>query len=245
MKSQTITVQSGAGAYTVLCAPGLLNESAAEKIGALGEFTGVYLLTSPRVARHWRAPVGKCLRGINLRATILFDDNEAAKNLTTVERITRQLVRAGADRRALLIAVGGGVVGDVSGFAAASYLRGVALVHVPTTLVAQVDSAIGGKTGVNLPEGKNLVGAFYSPRLVLADSLTLATLPEREYRSGLYEIVKYGVIMNVPLFNYLEANLEKVIARESKALAYVILPASATKPTWWGAMSVNPGCAKS
>jgi 3-dehydroquinate synthase len=221
MKSQGISVRSAAGAYTVLCAPGLMKQ-AAGKIGALGEFTGVYLLTSPRVARHLRVPIEKYLRDVSLRATILFNDREEAKNLDTVERISRHLVRAGADRRALLIAVGGGVVGDVSGFVAASYLRGVALVHVPTTLVAQVDSAIGGKTGVNLPEGKNLVGAFYSPRLVLADPSTLATLPNREYRSGLYEVVKYGVITNVPLFNYLEQNLEKVIARDAAALAYVI-----------------------
>src|ERR1700722_16241887 len=222
MKSQAITVQSGAGAYTVLCAPGLLNESASAKIGALGEFTGVFLLMSPRVARHWRARVGKCLRRSNLRAPLLFDDSEAAKNLATVERISRQLVRAGADRRALLIAVGGGVVGDVSGFVAASYLRGVALVHVPTTLVAQVDSAIGGKTGVNLPEGKNLVGAFHAPRLVVIDTDLLKTLPARQFRSGIAEIIKYGVIADPQLFAYLEQNMEKLLRKDRDALDYLI-----------------------
>jgi 3-dehydroquinate synthase len=221
MTMRSISVRSAAGSYTVLCAPGLLKHAAA-KIAALDPFTGVYLLTSPRVARHWGVALKQYLRGTDLRATISFDDREAVKNLDTVERITRQLVRAGADRRCLLVAVGGGVVGDVSGFVAASYLRGVALVHVPTTLVAQVDSAIGGKTGVNLPEGKNLVGAFYSPRLVLADPNTLATLPNREYRSGIYEVVKYGVIANVPLFRYLETHMEQVVARDAAALAYVI-----------------------
>ena len=145
-------------------------------------------------AKHWPR---------NFRAArrpILFDDSEAAKRLSTVEAIARALVRAGADRHSVLVAVGGGVVGDVAGFAAATYLRGVRLVHIPTTLVAQVDSSIGGKTGVNLPEGKNLVGAFYPPKLVIADPNLLRTLPHREFRSGLYEVVKYGVIADARAF---------------------------------------------
>src|SRR5207302_4365806 len=135
-------------------------------IAKIGKFSSVHVVTSRKV---WSA-VGKIVsrglggaRGVRLHT---FDDGEMAKNLKSVEGIARSLVKAGADRNALVIAVGGGVVGDVAGFAAASYLRGVALVHVPTTLVAQTDSAIGGKTGVNLPEGKNLVGAFYPPRMV-------------------------------------------------------------------------------
>jgi 3-dehydroquinate synthase len=132
------------------------------------------------------------------------------------------LVRAGADRRALLVAVGGGVVGDVAGFVAASYSRGIGLVHIPTTLVAQVDSAIGGKTGVNLPEGKNLVGAFYPPKLVIGDPDLLRTLPPREFRSGIYEIIKYGVIGDAKLFRFLEANMEKLLRRDPGALDFVI-----------------------
>src|SRR5207302_9049810 len=120
-----------------------------------------------------------------------FDDAEAAKNLRSVEEITRSLCRAGADRKSLVVAVGGGVVGDVAGFAAASFLRGVKLVHVPTTLVSQVDSSIGGKTGVNLPEGKNLVGAFYPPALVLTDPELLRTLSDPEFRGGLAEVLKH------------------------------------------------------
>jgi 3-dehydroquinate synthase len=152
----------------------------------------------------------------------VFNDAEAEKNLRSVESIARSLVRAGADRATAVIAVGGGVVGDVAGFAAASYLRGVAVVQVPTTLVAQTDSAIGGKTGVNLPEGKNLVGAFYPARLVVVDTSALATLPEREFRGGLAEVIKYGVIADAKLFAFLEKNFEKLLARDARALEYVI-----------------------
>jgi 3-dehydroquinate synthase len=151
-----------------------------------------------------------------------MNDAESAKNLRTVELLARDLVRSGADRKSLLIAVGGGVVGDVAGFVAASYLRGVALVHVPTTIVAQVDSSIGGKTGVNLPEGKNLVGAFYPPKLVLSDPEVLRTLPDREFRGGLAEIIKHAVIADAGMFAYLEKNMEKVEGRDRAALEYLI-----------------------
>jgi len=164
-------------------------------------------------------------RGLSRRAKPhihLMDDGESAKNLNTVEKVSRSLVKAGADRQSLLIAVGGGVTGDVAGFVAASYLRGVALVQIPTTVVAQVDSSIGGKTGVNLPEGKNLVGAFYPPRLVLVDPEALQTLPEREFRGGLAEVIKYGVIADAKLFAFLEANMEAILKRHAAALAHII-----------------------
>jgi 3-dehydroquinate synthase len=122
----------------------------------------------------------------------------------------------------LLVAVGGGVVGDVAGFAAASYLRGVRVVHVPTTLVAQVDSAIGGKTGVDLPEGKNLIGAFHQPQMVIADPLTLRTLPSRQFRSGFYEVIKYGVIGDAELFAFLERKLPDLLRMDMRALEWVI-----------------------
>jgi 3-dehydroquinate synthase len=165
------------------------------------------------------------MRGFPFRggpSAILFDDRESSKNMRTVEQICRRLVRAGADRQALLIAVGGGVVGDVAGYVAASFLRGVNLVHVPTTLVAQVDSAIGGKTGVNLPEGKNLVGAFFPPRMVLSDSDALRTLPNREYRSGIYEVIKYAIIGDPQLFRFLQTNMIQLLRRQPSALDYVI-----------------------
>jgi 3-dehydroquinate synthase len=220
-RAQAIRVRAAAGEYFVHCRRGLLR-FASREIARLGKFSSVHILSSYRV---WRA-VGKKVRlGLSLRAEVrvhLFDDAEAAKTLKTVEDIARKLVRAGADRRSLVIAVGGGVVGDVAGFVAASYLRGVALVQVPTTVVAQVDSAIGGKTGVNLPEGKNLIGAFYPPNLVLVDPQVLSTLPAREFRSGLAEVIKYGVIADARLFAFLEQNMARILARDHRALEHVI-----------------------
>ena len=190
-------------------------------LSARSASTGIFILSSPRVWRHLGRRILAGLRPHRARV-LLFDDCEQKKTLRTVEALARRLVRAGADRRSLLLAVGGGVVGDVAGFVAATYLRGVALVHVPTTLVAQVDSAIGGKTGVNLPEGKNLVGAFYQPRLVAVDPAVLGTLPARQYRSGLYEVIKYGVICDPPLFGYLENHLDALLRRDPATLDYVI-----------------------
>lgn len=191
-------------------------------LAGLGETTGTFVLSSPRVWRYWGRAVSANIPGRTTRRPILFDDSETAKRLSTVEGIARELVRAGADRHATLVAVGGGVVGDVAGFAAASYLRGVRIVHIPTTLVAQVDSSVGGKTGVNLPEGKNLVGAFYAPKLVIVDPELLSTLPHRQFRSGVYEVVKYGAIADAQLFKFLEGHMREVLRRDSKALEYVI-----------------------
>jgi 3-dehydroquinate synthase len=224
----TIKVKSSAGAYSVICAPGALAR-AAKSIAGLGETTGVYLVSSPKVWRHWGRAVARAIPAKNARRPILFDDAEAKKRLSTVEGIARELVRAGADRRATMVAIGGGVVGDVAGFAAATYLRGVRLVHIPTTVVAQVDSAVGGKTAVDLPEGKNLVGAFYPPKLVIVDPAFLRTLPHREFRSGLYEVVKYGVIADPKLFAFLEKRMDSVLRRDPAALDYIISRSIAIK----------------
>src|SRR6202521_1605749 len=220
-QTKAIAVRAATGKYSVVCGRGAMAQAQRE-IARLVKFSGVHIVSSPLV---WHALEKKIRRGIPARLAPhvhLFDDAESEKNLQSVEGLAQSLVSAGADRHALIVAVGGGVVGDVGGFVAASYLRGVSLVQVPTTLVAQVDSALGGKTGVNLPEGKNLVGAFYPPRLVLADPDTLSTLPLREYRSGLYEVIKYGVIGDTRLFQFLERNIERVIRRDAPALNYVI-----------------------
>jgi 3-dehydroquinate synthase len=224
----TITVKSSAGSYAVVCSPGALAHSA-KLIQGLGASTGTYLLSSPRVWRHWGRAVAKAIPAKHARKPILFDDAESAKRLSTVEGIARHLARAGADRRATIVAVGGGVVGDVAGFAAATYLRGVRLVHIPTTVVAQVDSSIGGKTAVDLPEGKNLVGAFYAPKLVVVDPAFLSTLPHREFRSGLYEVIKYGAIADRELFAFLEQHMDTLLRRDPAALDYVIARSIGTK----------------
>lgn len=216
-----IRVQSAAGDYSVLCERGLLRHAAAY-IAQLGKFSSLHVIACPTV---WKFLRPSLQRGLPPRANPrlhLMDDGESAKNLSTVEKVARSLVKAGADRRSLLIAVGGGVTGDVAGFVAASYLRGVALVQIPTTVVAQVDSSIGGKTGVNLPEGKNLLGAFYPPRLVLVDPDVLKTLPEREFRGGLAEVIKYGVIADAKLFAFLEQNIAAILKRDAAALAHII-----------------------
>ena len=224
----TTKVRSSGGSYAVICAPGALAR-AASLTSRGGDSTSTFVLSSPTVWRHCGRAVAAKIPGRAGRRPILFDDREASKNLETVEAIARQLVRAGADRQATVVAVGGGVVGDVAGFAAATYLRGVRLVHIPTTLVAQVDSAVGGKTGVNLPEGKNLVGAFYPPKLVIADPALLATLPHREYRSGLYEVIKYGAIADREMFAFLERRMPSLLRRDPAALGWVISRSIAIK----------------
>ncbi|MGC1106415.1 MAG: 3-dehydroquinate synthase [Candidatus Acidiferrales bacterium] len=206
--------------YAVVCERGLLRRirQIVEKLRDGGE---VFLLSSPRVWKFWGKGVARALR-LPQERVVLFDDREIAKRVHTVEGICRKLARARADRNTLLVATGGGIVGDVAGFAAASYLRGVRLVHVPTTLVSQVDSAIGGKTGVDLPEGKNLVGAFHQPEVVIADPITLRTLPARQFRSGLYEVIKYGVIGDTELFNFLEREIAKLLRMDMRSLEWVI-----------------------
>ena len=221
MKIKRISVKSSAGPYSVVAGTGVIGRTAQE-ISALGHFSSVHVVSSPKVWRALRKSVQRYLRLPSRNAIHLFNDAEAAKNLRSVEQIARSLCRAGADRQSLLIAVGGGVVGDVAGFAAACYLRGVKLVHIPTTLVAQVDSSIGGKTGVNLPEGKNLVGSFYPPRLVLTDPGLLRTLPDREFRCGLAEVIKHAIIADARMFALLEKNMEKILWRDRQFLNVLI-----------------------
>lgn len=154
--------------------------------------------------------------------TIVIPPGERAKTLRSVSRILDELAGARFERGSVLLALGGGVIGDLTGFAAAIYMRGMSFIQVPTTLVAQVDSSVGGKTGVNHPVGKNLIGAFYQPRLVLIDPRTLETLPKRQWRAGLAEIVKYGMIADEAFFQYLEAHLDAVLRMEDEAVIHMV-----------------------
>jgi 3-dehydroquinate synthase len=169
----------------------------------------------------WRLH-GERFQSITAEDPILLPDGERYKQLATVVRIYDALIRAQADRGSAIVAIGGGVLGDIAGFAAATYLRGIPYVQVPTTLLAQVDSAIGGKVGVNHPMGKNLIGAFHQPSAVLVDPMLLVTLPRREFRAGLYEVVKYGLIASRPLFDRVSTELDSLFARDASALVPTI-----------------------
>ena len=214
-----ITVSSGSGSYAVSVGDGLTGRLDA-LLDAAGATTRVFVISSPLVWRLHGRTVTDVLPKAEL---ILIPDGERFKTLQTVTRIYESLIRAEADRTATILAFGGGVIGDVVGFAAATFLRGVALVHVPTTLLAQVDSSIGGKVGVNHALGKNLIGAFHPPRAVVVDPQWLETLPRREFRAGLYEIVKYGVIASPDLFDRVRRETAAVFERDPAVLVPIIV----------------------
>ena len=178
-----------------------------------------FVISSPPIWRLHGPTIAKALGGAD---PLLMPDGERAKTLQTVSRLYEALIQEGADRGSTIVAVGGGVVGDVVGFVAATFLRGVSLAHVPTTLLAQVDSAVGGKVGVNHALGKNLIGAFHQPIIVVADPQLLRTLPRREFRAGLYEVVKYGVIASRDLFTRVEQGLTAIFNHELSILVPVI-----------------------
>lgn len=184
----------------------------------------LFLVSSETILRLW----GDCLSDSFARAgrtlvVLTMPDGETAKRLSTAEKLAVKMVAAGADRRSVVLALGGGVVGDVGGFLASIFMRGIPVVQVPTTLVAQVDSAIGGKTGVNLTAGKNLIGTFHQPSAVLSDPDVLTTLPEREYRSGLFEAMKYGVIRNPAIFDLMETHRDAILRRDGELLERLIV----------------------
>ena len=200
-----------------------LDAGALDRVGALLDGLRVparrFVASSPLV---WRLHGQRLARAIASAEPILVPDGERYKQLPTVMRIYDALVRANADRASTLVTFGGGVIGDMAGFAAATYLRGIALVHVPTTLLAQVDSAIGGKVGVNHPLGKNLIGSFYQPHAVVIDPSVLGTLPRREFRAGLYEVIKYGMTSSPGLFDRVARDRTALFAREPQALVPII-----------------------
>lgn len=182
----------------------------------------VLLITNGTVRNLYGATAEKSLREAGFQVTVAeIEDGEQYKTLATAERLYDQAFAAGLDRKSSMVALGGGVIGDAAGFVAATYLRGIPYIQVPTTLLAQVDSSVGGKVAVNHPQGKNIIGSFYQPACVLADVDLLKTLPLRELQSGLAEVIKYGIIYNEEFFTWLEENIEKLLAGESAALTYV------------------------
>jgi 3-dehydroquinate synthase len=215
---QHIKVALGERSYDIELGAGILG-----KVGALCREVGLSgtaaVVSNTTVAPLYYEAVRASLEAAGYTVFLAsLPDGEAYKNSATLNQIYDALVDASVDRGSFILALGGGVIGDMAGFAAASYLRGIPFVQLPTTLLSQVDSSVGGKTGINHPRGKNLIGAFYQPKAVLIDVTTLDTLPEREYRSGLGEIVKYGAVLDGDFFRFLEEHVPALLARDKDAL---------------------------
>ncbi|MDX1515489.1 MAG: 3-dehydroquinate synthase [Woeseiaceae bacterium] len=217
--STTLTVELGERSYPIVIGHGLLGGDFSLADHVHGD--DCLIVSNETVAPLYLDATKSGLAGKQV-ATIALPDGEAYKTVATVETVYDALVDMRANRDTTLIALGGGVIGDITGFAAASYMRGVAFVQLPTTLLAQVDSSVGGKTGVNHPRGKNLIGAFHQPRIVVIDTATLDTLPDRELKAGLAEVIKHGAIADVEFFGWLEQNVDALLQRDAAALAHAI-----------------------
>jgi 3-dehydroquinate synthase len=216
---QTLHVDVGHSRYPIAIGSGLLIDRDWMNTHVPGR--DLLIVTNSTVARLYLATLRDSLAGRRI-ADCILPDGEQHKTLQTAAQVIDALVAEKMNRDATVLALGGGVVGDIAGFAAACYQRGIGYVQIPTTLLAQVDSSVGGKTGVNHSGGKNLIGAFYQPLAVIADTDTLGTLPDRELRAGLAEIIKYGCVWDASLFDWLDRNISALLAREPAALAYVI-----------------------
>ena len=219
-----LNVALGARSYPILIGAGLLEEAEAiATLRALLPTSRVVIVSNTTVAPLYLAPLTEALRKVDAGVTpIILPDGEAYKTWESLNQIFDALLAARCDRGTTLIALGGGVIGDVAGFAAASYQRGIPFIQIPTTLLSQVDSSVGGKTGINHPRGKNMIGAFWQPKLVLADTATLKTLADREFSAGMAEVIKYGLIRDLPFLEWLELNIDGLMARDSALLAHAI-----------------------
>ena len=219
---QTLTVALGERSYPIHVGAGLLRRSG-EFLAAISSRRAV-IVTNPTVAKLHLEEVRRALSGAAIDHDIVtVPDGEQHKDWQTLFDVYTRLLELGIERSSTLIALGGGVIGDLAGFAAATYQRGIPLVQMPTTLLAQVDSSVGGKTAVNHPLGKNMIGAFYQPQAVISDTSTLDTLPDREYLAGIAEVVKCGAVRDLALFEWLETNLERLVARESDAVTHAVI----------------------
>jgi 3-dehydroquinate synthase len=218
---QTLRVELGERAYSIHIGERLLSDAAL--IAPHLAQPRVAIITNTTVAALYLDQLSQALRTAGVEViSVVLEDGERHKDWATLNLIYDALLAQRCDRKTTLIALGGGVIGDLAGFAAATYMRGVPLIQVPTTLLAQVDSSIGGKTGINHPLGKNMIGAFYQPRLVLADTTVLASLPPRELSAGLAEVIKHGLVRDREFVVWLEQNVEKLLACEPRALAHAV-----------------------
>lgn len=221
-QSYRIPVELGADSYDIHIGCGLLthlDQLLGEKFGG----ARVMVVTNPTVYSFWGDILEEGLKKLTDKYSFaVVPDGEKYKSLGSAKQLYDKAVAGGLDRKSLIIAFGGGVIGDLAGFAASTYMRGVPFVQIPTTLLAQVDSSVGGKVAVNHPKGKNLIGSFYQPKLVIADTTTLLTLPRRELSNGLAEVIKYGMILDPGFFSYLEQNMQKILAFDLEAIAGII-----------------------
>ncbi len=218
----SLRVELGPRSYDIAIGQGILGEAAAF-FQHRARLSHAVVITDANVETPHGLAVAEALaeNGISVDLVVV-EPGEPSKSVGTAVALWEKMLELGADRKTAIVAVGGGVIGDLAGFVAATYARGITFFQVPTSLLAQVDSSVGGKVGINLPEAKNMVGAFLQPRGVLIDTETLGTLPEREYRSGLAEVVKYGVILDADFFAYLEQHAERLLGRDAGVLAPVI-----------------------
>lgn len=218
---QTLTVGLAERSYPIHIGASLLGR--AELLQPHLQSGKAAVISNTTVAPLYLEALRKTLQALSVEIVpVILPDGESYKNAETMGQIYDALLKNRCERNTPLIALGGGVIGDMTGFAAATYLRGVPFIQIPTTLLAQVDSSVGGKTGINHPLGKNMIGAFYQPRLVLADISTLDTLPDNELSAGIAEVIKYGLIRDQAFFEWLEQNMEKILARDPDALEYAI-----------------------
>ncbi len=232
---ETVRVELGSRSYDIFIGQGLLG-SLGERINRAGLQGRAGILTNEIVGPIYGKQAGESMRAAGYEVSMFsLPDGEKFKTIESMARIYDWLLAEGFDRKSFLVALGGGVIGDITGFAAATFMRGIDFIQVPTTLLAQVDSSVGGKTGVNRPLGKNMVGAFHQPRLVLADVDVLNTLPKAEFVSGLAEVVKYGVIRDAEFFEWLEEHAEAVLTMQPEALAHLIKTSCAIKAEVVGA----------
>ncbi|MCE5322633.1 3-dehydroquinate synthase [bacterium] len=217
-----ISVNLNERSYVITIGAGILAR-VGEVVSSVCAPTSAAVISNPTVAGHYAAEVVASLEHAGIRThTIILPTGERFKTLHSVSRIYDGLLDMKMDRRGVVVALGGGVIGDIAGFAAATYMRGIDFVQVPTTLLAQVDASVGGKTGVDLPRGKNLVGAFHQPRAVVMDIETLRTLPMRELRSGFAEVVKHGIIYDREYFDYIDTNAKALLARDMDKLEHTV-----------------------